>query len=131
MVRLQVYPHIIRPGFVSNEDLNIMYRMALCHVQASLYEGFGLPLLESMTTGCPVVSSNSSSLPEIYHQDTITFNPTSLKSMEKAIKKVLEMSEKAKKRYIEINRIKSKQFTWQKTAKLTEAVYKKVYENNH
>lgn len=128
MVRLQVYPHIIRPGFVSNEDLNILYRMALCHIQASLYEGFGLPLLESMTTGCPVISSNSSCLPEVYHKETITFNPKSIKSMEKALTKFLRLTPKAKEKYIAMNKEKAKEFTWEKTAKLTEQVYLKVYE---
>lgn len=130
MVRLQVYPHVIRPGFVSTDDLNVMYRMALCHVQASLYEGFGLPLLESMTAGCPAISSNTSSLPEVYHKDTITFNPKSLKSMERALVKFLKLGQSDKKEYIEVNREKSKEFSWKKTAQLTVQAYKKVYENN-
>lgn len=128
MVRLQVYPHIIRPGFVSNEDLNIMYRMAYCHIQASLYEGFGLPLLESMTTGCPAISSRSSCLPEVYHKDTITFNPKSIKSMEKALIKFQKLSPLAKEKYIQKNKEKAKEFTWEKTAMLTEKVYLKIYE---
>jgi len=131
MVRLQVYPHVIRPGFVSNEDLNVMYRMATCHVQASLYEGFGLPLLESMTVGCPAISSNTSSLPEVYHKDTITFNPQSLKSMEKALTKFLKLTPKQKASYIEINKIKASEFTWKKTANLTTKVYQHVYEKYH
>lgn len=128
MVRLQVYPHIIRPGFVSNEDLNIMYRMAYCHIQASLYEGFGLPLLESMTTGCPVISSRASCLPEVYHKDTITFNPKSIKSMEKALIKFQKLSPLAKEKYIQKNKEKAKEFSWKKTAMLTEKVYLKIYE---
>lgn len=131
LVRLQVYPHILRLGFVDNQDLNILYRLATCHVQASLYEGFGLPLLEAMTTGCPTISSNKSSLPEIYHPDTITFNPKSLQSMERALKKLLKMSPKALENYKNKNLQKSKEFTWQKTANLTANVYKKIYEKNH
>ena len=131
LVRLQVYPHIIRLGFVDNEDLNVLYRLATCHVQASLYEGFGLPLLEAMTTGCPTISSSKSSLPEVYHPDTITFNPRSLRSMEKALTKLLKMSPSNLEKYINKNRQKAKEFTWQKTADLTASVYKKVYDNNH
>lgn len=131
MVRLQVYPHVIRPGFVSTQDLNVMYRMALCHVQASLYEGFGLPLLESMTAGCPAISSSASCLPEVYHKDTITFNPKSISSLEKALNKFLKLGPKAKEKYIDMNREKAKEFTWKKTAKLTEQVYQKVYESHN
>ena len=131
MVKLQAYKHIIRPGFVSNHDLNIMYRIATCHIQASLYEGFGLPLLEAMTTGCPTISSNTSSLPEVYDPHTITFNPKSLKSMEKALIKLLNMPKNKLKSYIEFNKIRSKEFTWERTSLLTKEIYKNVYKKNN
>ncbi len=129
MVRLEVYQHILRPK-VPNEDLNIMLRLATAYVQASFYEGFGIPLLEAMTTGCPIASSKTSSLPEVYHPETIVFNPRSLKSMEKAIKKVIALKGSAKEKYIEINKQRSKFFTWKKTAELTYEVYKKINEKN-
>lgn len=126
MVRLKVYKHLILPGFVSNDDLNALYRLATLYVQPSLYEGFGLPLLEAMTAGCLVTSSNSSSLPEIYHEGAITFNPRRLASMEKAIKKALSLSPKAKQNQIELAKGKASTFSWSKTAKATREVYKKV-----
>ena len=128
LVRLQVYPHIIRLGFVSNADLNVLYRLATCHVQASLYEGFGLPLLEAMTTGCPSISSKSSSLPEIYPEGTITFNPKSIKSMESALRKLLKLTPSKRLLYVQNQLKRSEDFTWSKTAKLTEDVYKQVYD---
>lgn len=126
LVRLQVYNHITCPGYVSNEDLNAMYHLAEMYVQPSLYEGFGLPLLEAMTAGCLVVSSNSSSLPEIYHDSAITFNPQKLKSMEKAIKKAMSLTPKGKQVQIQSGLARSADFTWTKTAELTLEVYKKV-----
>lgn len=126
MVRLKVYKHLILPGFVSNDDLNALYHLATLYVQPSLYEGFGLPLLEAMTTGCLVASSNSSSLPEIYHEGAITFNPRKLTSMEKAIKKALALSPKAKQNQIELAKNKAATFSWPKTAKATLEVYKQV-----
>ena len=126
MVRLKVYKHLILPGFVSNDDLNAIYHLATLYVQPSLYEGFGLPLLEAMTAGCLVASSNSSSLPEIYHEGAITFNPHKLASMEKAIKKALALSPKAKQNQIELAKEKASTFSWSKTAKATREVYKKV-----
>lgn len=126
MVRLKVYKHLILPGFVTNEDLSALYRLATLYVQPSFYEGFGLPLLEAMTAGCLVASSNSSSLPEIYHEGAITFNPHKLSSMEKAIKNALSLTPKAKEAQIEAAKTKASEFTWSKTAKATLQVYNKV-----
>ncbi len=129
MVRLKVYKHLILPGFVSNEDLSAIYRLASLYVQPSLYEGFGLPLLEAMTAGSLVISSNASSLPEIYHDEAITFNPRKLQSMEKAIKKALSLSPKARKKQIDLGKQKASSFSWTKTARQTINVYKKVQKN--
>lgn len=130
MVRLKVYKHLILPGFVSNEDLSAIYRLATLYVQPSLYEGFGLPLLEAMTAGCLIASSNSSSLPEIYHEGAITFNPHKLASMEKAIKKSLVLSPKLKQKQIEDAKEKASTFSWSKAAKATHEVYQKVLTAN-
>jgi len=126
LVRLQVYNHIIFPGYVPEEDLNAIFRLATLYVQPSFYEGFGLPLLEAMTAGCLVASSKRSSLPEIYHPEAITFNPRKLTSMEKAIKRALRLSPSAKSNQIRLAKIRSKDFSWEKTAKLTFEVYQKV-----
>ncbi len=126
MVRLKVYKHLILPGFVSNDDLNAIYRLASLYVQPSLYEGFGLPLLEAMTAGCLIASSKTSSLPEIFHENAITFNPRRLASMEKAIKKALALSPKRKQNQLEEAKTKAATFSWAKTAKATLEVYKRV-----
>jgi glycosyltransferase involved in cell wall biosynthesis len=126
LVRLQVYNHIIYPGYVSNEDFNAMLHLADLYVQPSLYEGFGLPLLEAMTAGCLVASSKTSSLPEIYHEGAIIFSPKRLKSMEKAIKKALRLSPAAKAKQIKLAKKRSRDFSWSKTARLTLEVYKKI-----
>lgn len=127
LVRIQIYNHVSYPGFVSNEDFNCMLHLASVYVQPSLYEGFGLPLLEAMTTGCLVASSRSSSLPEIYYEGAITFNPKSLSSMEKAVAKALALSPARKQKHIELGKEKSKEFTWKKTAMATLEVYKKIF----
>lgn len=126
LVRLGVYKHIITPGFVPTKEVNAMYHLATLYASTSLYEGFGLPLLQAMTSGCLFVSSRTSSLPEIYHEGAITCNPNSLKSIEKAIEKALNLSPKEKKLQIEKARAKAIEFTWKRTADLTVGVYKKV-----
>ncbi len=130
LVRLEVYQHIIRLDSVPNEELLVIYNLATAYVQASLYEGFGIPLLEAMVAECPIISSKTSSLPEIYHPDTITFSPKSLKSMEKAISKFLKLTSPQKKLYIQNNKERSGFFSWSKTASETVALYRKIYENN-
>ncbi len=126
LVRLQVYNHINILGAIPNEDVNAIFHLASLYVQASYYEGFGIPLLEAMTKGCLIASSNTSSSPEIYHDGAITFNPRSLKSMQKAIEKALRLSPKEKANQIEMAKERAKDFTWAKTANLTLGVYKKV-----
>ena len=129
VIRLKVYKHLILPGFVPTEDLNAIYRLATLYVQPSLYEGFGLPLLEAMTAGCLVASSKASSLPEIYHEGAIAFNPRKLSSMEKAIRKALNLSPKALQHQIELGKTRSADFTWAKAAKATAEVYNKVFHD--
>lgn len=126
MVRLKIYKHLILPGFVSNSELSAFYRLASLYVQPSLYEGFGLPLLEAMSAGCLVASSRSSSLPEIYHPEAITFSPNKVSSMEKAIAKALSLSPRAKQLQIERAKTRSADFSWSKTAQLTAKIYKKI-----
>ena len=128
LVRLGVYQHLIRLDNVPNEELLVFYKLASVYAQASLYEGFGIPLLEAMTAECPVVSSRSSSLPEVYGSETITFNPKSLKSMEKAFKKFFKLTASQKEEYIKKNSERSKDFSWSKTADATISVYKNLYE---
>ena len=126
LVRLGVYKHIITPGFVPTDEVNAMYPLATLYASTSLYEGFGLPLLQAMTTGCLFVSSKTSSLPEIYHPEAITCNPKSLKSMEKAISKALQLTPVQKQKQIQMAKEKAKEFSWSKTAKQTIEVYKNI-----
>ncbi len=126
LVRLEVYPHLIRLDNVPNEELLILLKLATSYVQASYYEGFGIPLLEAMTAGCPIVSSKTSSLPEIYPEGTITFNPKNISSIEKGIKKAINMKGKLLEKYLATNKKRSEDFSWEKTAQATKEVYLSV-----
>ena len=112
-------------GFVSSDELNVIYRLASVYCQPSLYEGFGMPLLEAMTAGCPVVSSDTGSLPEIYPPEIHSFDPTNQKEIEQTLAKTLALSSKEKAKQIKAGIIKAGEFTWAKTAQLTYAVYRK------
>ncbi len=126
MVALQKYDHILYPGFVSTEDLVGFYQLASLYCQPSIYEGFGLPLLEAMTARCLIVSSNATSLPEIYHHDAITFDPKKIFEMQAAITKALELSPKDKKFQLDQAQKRASEFTWEKTATATIEVYKSI-----
>lgn len=77
---------------VSDEQLRYLYKNALCFVYPSLYEGFGLPILEAFMMECPVILSHSSCFPEIAGDCAVYFDPTDVDSMQSAIEKVLNDS---------------------------------------
>jgi len=126
LVALKKYDHIIYSGFVPTEDLTGFYRLATLYCVPSLYEGFGLPLLEAMTTGCLVVSSNASSLPEIYHPGALTFDPRSQSEMRSILQEALSLSPEEKGDQIKAGQERAEDFSWEKTAQDTLSVYKTI-----
>ncbi len=126
LLDIKSHKHIQFPGFVPTEDLVGMYQLATVYCQPSLYEGFGLTLLEAMTVGCLIVSSDSSSLPEIYHETANQFNPLSLDSLKKSLTTALELPFKHRQINITQGKERAKYFSWEKTAKETLKVYNSV-----
>lgn len=103
---------------VTDEELPVFYQNALCFVLPSLYEGFGLPILEAMKYGCPVLTSNVSSLPEAGGDAALYFDPQNTEDIAKKIDQVISdenlRSEMIKKGYQQ-----NKKFSWEKTARET------------
>lgn len=124
--RLSNFTHLLLPGFISDVDMPAFYQLATAYVQASLYEGFGLPLLEAMASGCLIVSANTSSLPEIYPPQAITFDPKDSDSALRALNHALSLSASARKKLITRCQLRSRDFTWRQTADLTLSVYRQV-----
>jgi glycosyltransferase involved in cell wall biosynthesis len=112
-------------GHVSEEELATFYAMADVFLFPSLYEGFGLPPLEAMASGTPVISSNSSSLPEVVGDAAVMINPYDVESLAKAIVMVLE-SESLRKKMREKGLEQAGRFTWEKCADETAMVYDSV-----
>lgn len=111
---------------VSVEDLNYYYNRAYCLIYPSLYEGFGIPVVEAQRSGCPVIATNSSSIPEVIGNDYLAIeNPTPQKIAGK-IKELL--SNNLRKETIEIGFEKSKQFSWQNTYNETTEFYRELYK---
>lgn len=106
--------------FVPDDDLPALYAKARCFALPSLYEGFGLPVLEAMAQGCPVVVSNISSLPEIAGDVGIYVDPMNVESIADGIKKGMAS------RNSDALRAQAKKFSWEKAAKQTLEVLESV-----
>ena len=104
--------------FVEDKDLPSLYRNASCFVLPSLYEGFGLPVLEAMKYGCPVLTSNVSSLPEAGGDAAIYFDPQDADDIKEKIEKVIS-NPKLRSEMIEKGKQQIKKFSWEKTARET------------
>jgi hypothetical protein len=102
-------------GYVSDGDLNALYNLCELFVFPSLYEGFGLPLLEAMTCGAPAIASNTSSMPEILGDAEALFDPRDPAAMATMIEGLLANPYR-RKRLAEANRHRARQFSWDAVA---------------
>lgn len=112
-------------GYVPDEDLPALYQGASLFVYPSFYEGFGLPPLEAMASGVPVIASNVSSIPEVVGDAGLLVNPYSIDEMANAIERILTNQELAytlSKTGLE----RARTFTWDRTAKQTLSIFEKI-----
>jgi len=122
---LGITKDVILADYVFELTLAYYYSSAALLVYPSLYEGFGLPPLEAMACGCPVVTANTSSLPEVVGEAGIMVNPYDTSSLVQAMRRVLT-DDKLRDNMVRKGLEQSKKFSWEKTIKQTLAVYKKV-----
>ncbi len=113
-------------GFVSDEQLQTLLKGADFLVFPSLFEGFGMPILEAMTLGCPVLSSNAGSLPEVGGDAAMYFDPTCEEEFVALIDSALTRSGVDRDSMIKKGFENSKRFSWEKTYRETLEVYKKL-----
>jgi glycosyltransferase involved in cell wall biosynthesis len=122
MIEFSVYKDkIIRLGYVDDEDVNILYSNSLFFTYLSQYEGFGMPPLEAMQAGTPVICSNNSSLPEVVGDAAITIDCNSEEQCIKAFED-LYFNEDLRKHYIEKGLERAKLFSWEKTFDLMSKI---------
>ena len=110
---------------VSDEELSLFYKHALCYVLPSLYEGFGLPVLEAMEQGCPVITSNISSLPEAGGDAAMYVDPEDVSDIAEKMVKLIS-DDKLRKEMVEKGKKQVAKFSWEKTAKETLKVLEQV-----
>jgi glycosyltransferase involved in cell wall biosynthesis len=113
------------PGFVDDADLPALYSAADLFAYVSLYEGFGLPLLEAMACGTPVIGSNISSLPEVIGEVGPQVDPRHVDDIAYALQQMIDQPE-LRKRSIGLGLERANLFTWEKAAQELLAIYKKL-----
>lgn len=122
---LRIDRKVLFTGFIADEDLPALYSLAEAFVFPSLYEGFGLPVLEAMACGTPVITSNVSSLPEITNDAAFLVDPLNIEGMSAAIQQLAEdanLRQELSQRGLR----QASQFGWQRSAAETLNVYQYV-----
>lgn len=114
--------NVILVGYVPQSNLPFIYSSAEVFVYPSLYEGFGLPVLEAMSCGVPVVTSGISSLPEVAGEAAVLVNPVRLEEIATGI----QVAIKNRDRLVAMGLKQARKFSWEKAARETVSVYKKV-----
>lgn len=122
---LNLQKDIIFAGYVSELALAEIYNAVDLFVFPSLYEGFGIPPLEAMACGTPVITSNTSSLPEVVGDAAIQINPYDVEKFAEEMYEVLT-NERLKEEMIRKGLERSKMFSWENSAKKTLKVYREM-----
>jgi len=124
--RSNIVKNIKFVGYIADEDLSSFYQSAKCFVYPSFYEGFGIPPLEAMESGCPTLVSNNSSFPEICQKGAIYCVPNSIEDIENQLELLLRSDNHD---LIKKGKIQSKKFSWNETAKETLNIYNSISRN--
>lgn len=109
-------------GFVPDADLNLLYHTTEIFVYPAIYEGFGLPVLEAITAGAPVITSNTSSLPEVGGKAVLYVDPLDVSDIVLKIKNLLE-NPRLRTNLIKKGKIQAQKFSWEKTVRKTLGVF--------
>lgn len=108
---------IVFTGFVDDEDLPYVYSGAKCFVFPSIYEGFGIPIIEAMSVGVPVIASNTSSIPEVLAGNGILFKSNDKKDLEKSLIKFFDLKDDEINKFKDNGFARAKEFKWNNEVK--------------
>lgn len=118
VIELNMQDKIIFTGFLLDADLAILYQHATAFVLPSLYEGFGIPVLEAMSFGCPVICSETSSLPEVGGDACLYINPSDTMDISKKMQQILS-DDKLRETLAAKGKLRTKIFSWEKCGRET------------
>jgi len=113
-------------GFINDDEMPLLYSLAEICIYPSIYEGFGLPILEAQACGCPVITSNVSSMPEIAGKGALLVNPYSVEDIINAMKSVIK-DKKLRGKLIKEGYKNVKKFSWKKYARKILKICEEVY----
>ena len=116
---------VITPGHVADNTLAGLYNRAQALIYPSLYEGFGLPVIEAMACGCPVICSNNSSLPEVAGDAAILIDPRNPEELEQAMDSIAR-DQNLRQNMAALGLKRAEMFSWHKTAQQTMGVFENV-----
>ncbi len=123
--RNKLHKYVRFLGYLKDDTLTVLYRLASVFVFPSLYEGFGLPPLEAMASGTPVVTSNVSSLPEVTGDAAVLVDPYDVDSIGDGIRRILDDPQLAEA--LRIKGLKrAREFSWERSVEKTQRVYREV-----
>jgi glycosyltransferase involved in cell wall biosynthesis len=128
--RHKLHKHVRFLGYLPDDTLAILYRLAAVFVFPSLYEGFGLPALEAMASGTPVVTSNVSSLPEVTGDAAVLVDPYDVGAIEAGMRRVLtdpRLAEEMRRKGL----LRAREFSWERSVAKTWQVYQAVGAHGH
>jgi len=128
-IKLGLQDKIISVKNATDKELNYLYQNAFALVYPSLYEGFGLPPLEAMNCGCPVIASNTSSIPEVVGDAGILVNPDDTKAIASGLEILLD--DNVRHEYINKGLARAMLFTWEKTAQKHIEIYQSLIDTNY
>lgn len=123
-------PEIVIPGFLDDDSVIALYHACRCFVLPSWHEGFGLPALEAMACGAPVIGSNTSSIPEVIGDPDALFDPFNEQSIANKIEKVLS-DEHFREGLVRHGLAQSRKFSWDSTARRALAIFEDLVEQRH
>lgn len=118
---------VVRTGFVPDKDLVSIYNLATIYCQPSFYEGFGLPVIEAMSCGVPVIAAETQVLVEVAENSTIFADPNNPKNIADQIIRLWQ-SNKLRKEFVKNGEKRVKNFSWDKSARKTIQYYKQILE---
>jgi glycosyltransferase involved in cell wall biosynthesis len=125
IAEISVPERVIYRGFVSDEELSGLYQHARCMVYPSFYEGFGIPILEAMRMGCPVITSNYGAMKEVSGEAALHADPHRADSIAAGMVALLEDT-MLRQRLVAAGRERVRTFTWEQCARNTVNVYRKL-----
>lgn len=123
--KLEIEDRVVFTGFIPTQDLPLLLSGSQAFVLPSLYEGFGLPVLEAMAVGVPVICSKASSLPEVCGKAGLLFDPYSVTQMEQAIRTIIT-DKKLRQKKIKEGLGQVKKFSWDKMTRIVLKVFDSV-----